>query len=186
MPSVFQVRSRVILTVCFLAIVSGGAQAQKVKVEYDKSVDFSKFKTFAIDPVENPSKPMLRLAIQAAVQDDLTRRGLKLVADNPDLWVQMYGAIDSDFAVSYSDLYYGGVIPPFDYSFLMWGAVPGATTTVVVHKGQLAVDIIDASRKKLIWRGVGQQKLSEQRDKLLDQVNTMVEKMFKQYPIKQK
>jgi hypothetical protein len=68
----------------------------------------------------------------------------------------------------------------------MWGAVPGATTTVVVHKGQLAVDIIDASRKKLIWRGIAKEKLSDQREKLLDQVNTAVEKMFKQYPVKQK
>ena len=186
MLSPFQVGSRLVLVLCFLATVAGGAQAQKIKVEYDKSLDFSKFKTFAIDPVENPSKPMLRLAIQAAVQDDLTKRGLKLVTDNPDLWVQMYGAIDTDFAVSYSDLYYGGVIPPFDYSFLMWGAVPGATTTVVVHQGQLAVDIIDASRKKLSWRGIAKEKLSDQREKLLDQVNTAVEKMFKQYPVKQK
>jgi hypothetical protein len=186
MSSPFQVGSRLVFLLCFLATAAGGVEAQKIKVEYDKSVDVSKFKTFAIDPVENPSKPMLRLAIQAAVQDDLTRRGLKLVADNPDLWVQMYGAIDSDFAVSYSDLYYGGVVPPFDYSFLMWGAVPGATTTVVVHKGQLAVDIIDASRKKLIWRGIAKEKLSDQREKLLDQVNTAVEKMFKQYPVKQK
>ena len=30
-----------------------GAQAQKIKVEYDKSLDFSKFKTFALD--SNPA-----------------------------------------------------------------------------------------------------------------------------------
>src|SRR5271169_4521114 len=92
-----------------LAVVLGGvdAQGQKIKVEYDKSVDFSQFKTYAIDPVENPSRPMLRLAIQAAVQDDLEKRGLTKVAGDPDLYVQMYGAIDSDAAFNYTDPIYG-------------------------------------------------------------------------------
>jgi hypothetical protein len=57
----------------------------------------------------------------------------------------------------------------------------------VVQKGELVVDVIDAAQKKLIWRGVAQQKLSDgNRQKLLDQVNTAVEKMFKQYPVGQK
>jgi hypothetical protein len=60
-------------------------------------------------------------------------------------------------------------------------------TTVVVHKGELVVDVIDAAQKKLIWRGVAKEKLSsDNREKLLDQVNTAVEKMFKQYPVAQK
>jgi ribosomal 50S subunit-associated protein YjgA (DUF615 family) len=64
--------------------------------------------------------------------------------------------------------------------------IPGSVTTVVVHKGELVVDVIDAKQKKLIWRGISTQKLSEQRDKLMDQVNTAVEKLFKQYPVPQK
>jgi hypothetical protein len=35
----------------------------------------------------------------------------------------------------------------------------------------------------LVWRGVAKQNLSDQRDKVLDQVNTAVEKMFLQYPV---
>ncbi len=162
------------------------AQAQKIKVEYDKSVDFSKFKTYGIDPQEAVAKPMLRLAIQAAVQDDLTKRGLTRVDSNPDLYVQMYGAIDSDAIANYHDPIYGSGIPPLNYGITMWHNIPGTVTTVVVHKGELVVDVIDANQKKLIWRGIGKEKLSDQRDKLLDQVNTMVEKMFKQYPVKQK
>ncbi len=169
-----------------LVVLAGiTAQAQKIKVEYDKSLDFSNFKTYAIDPKENAAKPMLRLAIQAAVQDDLTKRGLTKVDANPDLYVQMYGAIDSDASFSYFDPIYGSGIPPLTYNINMWYGIPGTTTTVVVHKGEMVLDIIDAKQKKLIWRAIGKEKLSDQRDKLLDQVNTMVEKMFKQYPVKQ-
>src|SRR5664279_2555399 len=180
-------RSRVALILCGLVVVACAAQAQKIKVEYDKAIDFSKFKTYAIDPVDNAAKPMLRLAIQAAVQDDLTKRGLTKVDANPDLYVQVYGAIDSDVTASYHDPIYGSSIPPINANINMWYGIPGTMTTVVVHKGELVVDVIDAGQKKLIWRGIAKEKLSsDNRQKLLAQVNTAVEKMFKQYPVAKK
>ena len=177
-------RVRLVSVFCVLVVLTGlAAQAQKIKVEYDKSIDFSKFKTYAIDPKENSPHPMLRLAIQAAVQDDLGKRGLSKVASDPDLYVQMYGAIDSDMSFNYFDPIYGSGIPPLTYGINMWYGIPGTTTTVVVQKGELVVDVIDAKQKKLIWRGIAKEKLSDQRSKLLDQVNAAVEKMFRQYPV---
>ena len=180
--------SRAEFMLCLVVVFACvGAQAQKIKVEYDKSLDFSKFKTFALDSNQATSKPMLRLAILAAVQDDLTKRGLKQVNDNPDLYIQVYGAIDSDVIANYNDPIYGSSIPPINANINMWYGIPGTMTTVVVHKGELVVDVIDAAQKKLIWRGVAKEKLSsDNREKLLDQVNTAVEKMFKQYPVAQK
>ena len=58
--------------------------------------------------------------------------------------------------------------------------------TVEIHKGQLVVDVIDAKQKKLIWRGMAKDKLSDKKNELLDQVHSAVEKMFQQYPIKPK
>lgn len=160
------------------------AEAQKIKVEFDQTLDFKAFKTYAWAPIGAVSRPMLVAAIQGAVDEELGARGLKQVQNNPDLWVEMYGSVDSDMAVSYSDLYSGyGGIPPFDQNFLIWGAVPGSTTTVVVHKGQLVVDLINASQKKLAWRGVATEKLSDQKKKLVDQVNRAVEKLFQKYPV---
>jgi Domain of unknown function (DUF4136) len=162
------------------------AQAQKIKVEYEKSVDFSKFKTFAMDVYQESAKPMLRLAILAAVQDDLTKRGVTQVANNPDLYVQVYGAIDTDFTTHYHDPLYGGTIPSINSGIMLWHNIPGTSTTVIIPKGELVVDLIDARQKQLVWRGIAKQKLSDQRDKLLDQVNTAVEKMFQQYPVAKK
>ncbi len=164
-------------------LVALTAHAQKIKVAYDPNLDFAKFKTFAWGEHDAVSRPMLALAIAGAIEEELTKRGLQKTDSHPDLYVQMYGSTDSDMAVSYSDLYSGYAgIPPFDQNFLMWGAVPGSTTTVVVHKGQLVVDLIDAAHKKIAWRGIAKEKLSDNRGKLVDQVNTAVEKMFKQYP----
>ncbi len=56
-------------------------------------------------------------------------------------------------------------------------------TTVTIHKGQLVVDLIDATNKKLVWRGMSQQNLAaHDPNKLISQINTAISKMFKQYP----
>lgn len=180
----YRTRNWLVLYLAFCFV--GTAHAQKIKVEYDKSLDFSQFKTYAIDPNTNSAKPMLRLAIQGAVEDDLNKRGLTKVADNPDLFVQMYGATDTDFTAHYFDPVYGGGIPPLNSKYMYWHNIPGTVTTVVIPKGELVVDILDAKQKKLIWRGIAKEKLSEQKDKLVDQINRAVEKMFAQYPVKKK
>ncbi len=177
---------RVCIAALLLVSVASVAHAQKIKVEFDKNIDFAKFKTYAWDPTPQASaRPVLAAAIKGAVNQELSKDGLKEVAENPDLYIAMYGAVGTDMAVTYSDLYYGPWgIPAFDQSFLMWGMVPGTTNTAVVHNGQLVVDLIDAERKKLVWRGIATQKLSEQQMKLVEQVNTAVEKLFAKYPPK--
>lgn len=175
---------RIAAMLLLIGVVASTAQAQKIKVEFDKNIDFAKLKTYAWDPTEQASaRPVLVAAIKGAVNHELDKRGLKQVTENPDLYIAMYGAVDSDFAVTYSDFYYGPYgIPSFDSSFLMWGIAPGTTNTAVLHKGQLVVDLLDASAKKLVWRGIATGKLSEQQMKLVEQVNTAVEKLFAKYP----
>ena len=177
---------RVAIAGFLLAVGCAAAEAQKIKVEFDKNVDFAAFRTYAWDPTpQTAAKPVLVLAIKGAVNEELGKRGLKEVTENPDLYVAIYGANDADMAITYSDFYYGPWgIPAFDQSFLVWGTVPGTTNTAVVQKGQLVVDLIDAGHKKLAWRGMATQKLSDQQMKLLEQVNAAVEKLFAQYPPK--
>lgn len=171
-----------------LLLLCAGAQAQKIKVEYDKSLDFSQFKTYAWGHHDAVSRPILALEIQGTIEGEFTKRGIKKVDENPDIYVVMYGSVDSDMSVTYFNPLYGGtgVIPPFDNTFAMWGYLPGGTTSVQVHKGQLVVDVLGASQKKLIWRGQATEKLSDQKQKLQKQVHTAVDKMFQQYPVKPK
>jgi len=175
-------RTKLALILCLGFCLAASAHAQKIKVEYDKSLDFAQFKTYAFDTMSETGKPMLRLAILGAVQHDLNQRGLTQVAEHPDLYVQMYGATDNDFTAHYHDPVYGGAIPPLNSGVVLWHNIPGTVTSVVIPKGTLVIDLIDANKHQLVWRGIAKAKLSDQRDKLLDQVNTAVEKMFAQYP----
>jgi hypothetical protein len=174
---------------CFLGTCLG-AQAQKINVAYDKQADFSQFKTFAFADHGAVAHPMLAANIVGAIGDELNNRGLKQVDINnrPDLIIQTYGSIDQDSTLYSNDPLYmaTGGIPPFDPSFsgpMLTGQY--GNTTVTIHKGELVVDLIGAANKRLVWRGMARQNLAGHNpDKLLNQVNTAIAKMFKQYPVK--
>jgi hypothetical protein len=161
--------------------------SQKIHVVYDKRLNFSQFKTFAWAPHGAVAHPMLAANVVGAIEQELKARGLQKVNidQNPGLVIQVYGSIDQDTSYNSTDPLYAatGGIPPFDPSFSgpllsdQFGA-----TSVTIHKGQLVVDLI--ANKKVVWRGMSQENLSHNPDKLVTQVNDAVAKMFKQYPIK--
>ena len=159
---------------------------EKIHATWDKNLDFSKFKSYGWAPHGAVAHPMLAADIVGAVQDELNNRGLKLAQSNPDLIIQMYGSIDSDETLYSNDpLYMGtGGIPLFDPS--MTGPADigfYGNTSVVIRKGQMVVDLIDASTKKLAWRGMAMENVSANNpDKLMKEVNNSISQMFKKYP----
>src|ERR1017187_7000258 len=66
-----------------------GAFAQKIEVEFDQSVDFSRFKTFAIKDgrlnSKNPSlnNDLIRKRIEVDIQKYLGAKGLSFVPSGP-------------------------------------------------------------------------------------------------------
>jgi len=173
------------------SVLSMPAAAEKIRVHYDKSIDFAKYKTYGWAPVGAVAHPMLALDIVGAVDQEMAARGLTKVASNPNLLVQMYGAVDSEVSMTSNNPIYNatGGIPPFDPSMtspgnsLYWDGYYG-NSTVVVHPGELIIDIIDAKAKKLIWRGMGSEAISNNPDKLMNEANDTVSKLFKDYPVK--
>ena len=184
-----RISSRASHALLLVLLASLAASAQKVHVAVpDKSIDFSKFKTYSWEPLGAVSHPMLAADVVGAIEDQMEAKGLQLVPSNPDLVIKVYGAIDQEStAYSNDPLYMGtGGVPPFDPS-LYGPALVGTwgNTVVTIHKGELVVDLIDFAAKKLVWRGMAQDNLSaNNKNKLLDQVNNAVTKMFKEYPPK--
>jgi hypothetical protein len=181
--------ARAALSFSLVLLFALGAPAQKVHVAVpDKSIDFSKFKTYSWSPIGAVAHPMLAADVVGAIEDQMKAKGLQLVPSNPDLIVKVYGSIDQESTAYSNDPLYGatGGIPPFDPSLAgpmlvgTWG-----NTTVTIHKGELVVDLLDPAAKKLVWRGMAQDNLAaHDKNKLLDQVNSAITKMFKDYPPK--
>ncbi len=92
-----------------------GARAQKITMEFDQSIDFSKYKTFAIRDGQlnsgNPAlnSPLVKKQIEADITNDLTAKGLTLVTSGPsDLNVRYtFGAARKTEIEAYPAGWYG-------------------------------------------------------------------------------
>src|SRR6267143_508261 len=76
------------LWTCLLAVALPivNAFAQKVSVGYDKSADFSKYKSYTwAQPTTPPSRPLLYLNIEGAIDYELKAKGLTRTGTNGDL-----------------------------------------------------------------------------------------------------
>ena len=57
MKSSSAILSRLVQLLMLTCVLAAGAQAQKIKVEYNKNLDFSKFKTYAWGQHDAVSRP---------------------------------------------------------------------------------------------------------------------------------
>lgn len=166
-----------------LAVVTA-AVAQKIKSGYDKSADFSSFKTYAwMQQQPSPIQPLVATIIVADIDHELVARGLRKVEKDPDVLVSYYAGGDAQSAFAQTDpgnLSTGGIPPP---NATMWtGSLP-ATALPQVVKGKLIIDLADARKQQLVWRASAETKLDyEKRSKIYDTVNKVIPEMFKDFP----
>jgi len=172
-----------IMSVAFL--LGGQAFAQKVKVEHDPSVDFSRFKTFAL--VQGFPLPdyLLDLQMLGGIEHDLAARGLTKVEPTvADLLVTYHAAGSSEINISslhdptYSTT--GGRPMPGQ---TVW-STPSTIGSVgrLIKKGSLGVEIVDREKGQLVWAAVAQGTAKEKRSDRAQQLDKVLTRMFEQYP----
>jgi hypothetical protein len=173
-----------------LAVPLTSAFAQKVKVGYDKSVDFSKFTTYSwLEPTAKAARPLLYDSIVSYVSYELELKGLKKTPSNGDLIVIPTGEVDFDLsgaaATPILPTFSG---PPPSINATMWtGATGPSDAATWVPQGELVLTFVERSTNKEIWTGSVRQKLdSSDKAKSLDLVYRAIEKLLKQFPPKRK
>ena len=166
-------------------LAAAAAWGQKVETGYDKSADFSKYKTYAFIPRATPAaNPTIATIIDYDVEYELNQKGLRKVDNNADLLVKVYGGpgeVESSYAAEDpSHIATGGYPMP---GTTMWaGSLPATPNPQVVH-GSITVDLVDAQQKHIVWRATAKGKMDyDKRSKMLDKANKAVEAMFKKYP----
>ena len=173
------------ITVFLLTL--GSALGQDVRYNFDKAADFSKFKTYRWVVLKDaqPVDGLTDKQIKAALDEALAKKGIsKVSGDNADLFIGYQAAVGSEqqLTVYSSGWGYG----PGWYGGGWYGPTGGITTgqTSTIYTGQLAVDMYDAAKHDLVWRGVASKTLdpkakTEKRQKNL---NKAVAKLMKNYP----
>ena len=159
------------------------AAAQKTTYDFDRTAPFTEYRTYAFKDGTSTGDSLVDARIVKALEDQLTLKGLSKTKTMPDVYVVFHMAYDKeqDISTFSSAPLYGG------YGW-GWGRGWGSTYTDVRVKeilvGTLAVDIVDASRQKVAWRGLGTKEVDtdaspEERDK---SITKAVTKIMRHYP----
>jgi len=177
----------VLFSIALFLLGVGTAVAQDVRYNFDKSKDFSKFKTYKWVDLKDAQKlnDIQRKMITDTVDAELAKKGLlKTTNDNADLFVGNQVGISTEKQFTSYDTGWG--YGPGWYGGGWYGGGGGTTTgsTSTIYIGQLAVDMYDSMNKQLVWRGLVSKTIDQNAkpDKQQKNLTKAVTKLFKNYP----
>ncbi|HET9834134.1 MAG TPA: DUF4136 domain-containing protein [Vicinamibacterales bacterium] len=168
-------RRRILISVGFCVAWSTALLAQKVTSEFDDTVDFSKFKTFAVrdGKMDSPSPALngelTKKRIQTAIERALTAKGLTKTTEASDLNV-------------FFTLGSWGVVDREEFP-----AGPRGLRTRVERvpavRGNLVIGLRDPSTRSLVWRGIASDDKANPID-ISKKIDDWVKKIIDKYPPK--
>lgn len=175
--------NRIATSICVLALtLAAAAMAQQVETTVDRSVDFSKYKTFTIEVATPWGNPIGEKHLLTELTEAFAAKGWQNTKDTPDVHILVHGATKEKQQLNtfYTGGYGGGY-----YRGWGWGGVGSSTTTVSEYtEGTLVVDIFDAATKTLVWRGVAQDELKAKQNKREKQASKAISKLLRDFPPK--
>jgi len=175
------------LVIVLLMISS--CSSTKVTADYDKSVDFTKFKTFEYYGWAKESDKLLNDLDKKRIEDSFAKefydRGLSYVQAEGDLIVTLFIVVEQKTQTTANTSHYGGggyygYGPGYG-----WGPSYSSTTvsTYDYAVGTLVCDVFDKSTEQLIWEGIASKTIDENpqtRDKSIPKV---IKYLMKKYPV---
>jgi hypothetical protein len=175
-------RIRTVATAAVMSLIGLTAFAQDVKVDFDKSADFSAIKTFSTKLGTSWNNQISEKRILTEIDQTLVEKGWKKDDANPDAVVVVHGATQTKRSLNtfYSGGGYGG------YGYRGWGGGMGMGTSTTTESeylvGTLVVDIFKSKTKALLFRGTASDEISDKPEKNIKKVDKAADKMFKDFP----
>ncbi|MCZ6916541.1 MAG: DUF4136 domain-containing protein [Gemmatimonadetes bacterium] len=176
-------------TAAFLAGCGGGL---KVDTDYDPQADFASMRTYqwAQRTPSGDDDPRVYNAIvmgrlKTAVNTVLQAKGFREVSSSPDVYVAWHAAIEGKMSYETINNNYGYGWGRYGGGGWGMGTSTSRTTTREWDEGMLLIDFIDAGSEELVYRTVGQAKLSQSRrtpQEAQERANEVVAEMLADFP----
>ena len=165
-----------------LSVFTGVSPAQQVKTDYDRSANFTQYRTYSWQHVETKD-PLFIDRIKGAVNSALAAKGWTMVESGGDISII---AIQMTHDQQTLNTFYDGFGGGWGWRRFGgggFGNIGEATTTTDTYKvGTLLLDLFDSKTKQLVWRGSTSDTLSNNSNKNIQNLDKGVEKLFKQFP----
>ncbi len=174
----------------FITIIAISCSTVKVSSDYDKSAGFASYKTYAFteESTNLQLDDLNKNRILNAVTTELTAKGFTKSDSNPDVLIDIkIKGEQKQTATANTSGGYGGYGYGAGYRY-GWGG--GFSTTTINYDtyvdGTMFIDMIDASKKQLVWQGRGTKTIDPDasQKKREDNINYAVKQIFATYPPK--
>ena len=168
-----------------------GALGQKVYVGWERGANFLQYRTYAWGECEDPGELQVwRPIIVQNIEAQLAARGFRKAqpGQQPDVIVSYQGDVKervSYVAYDYANRQNWWLVPALGRGPSWgwdWNAGPVTVEPVVQREFELTVELVDARRNQLFWRGDGADHLSRKSEKNINRLRKTVEKLFRNYP----
>jgi len=155
-------------TAIALALCGVDSEAQTVRVQWDRKVDFSGYQSFAWIEGTSAVDPEVNRILTETIENELSVRGVFPDEDEPDLHVVYHASAREEFQVQ------GGYRSDWEAS--------GALTVNSHLAGTLVVDLVDARENRIVWRAIATATVSGDPKKARARIPSVVRKMFADFP----
>lgn len=181
--------ARFVAVLVALAALAGCASGPDVRGDYDRTADFSKYKTYnflAAGESGTEFKSIAQQMMQQAAAREMESRGY-VKAENPDLLINFKGKLEEKTDIQSTPAPYYGP----SYGYRGWYGAPygaygyGGTevTTRRYNVGTLVMDVIDRDKRVAVFQGgiegVVSKKMMEDKE---GSINNAVAAIFAKYP----
>jgi len=172
-----------------IVIVAVSCSSVKVSSDFDKSASFASYKTYSFtdEALTLPLDDLNKTRLLDAVNAELAAKGFTKKDANPDVLININ--VKSEKKQTATATSTGGYGYGAGYRYGGWGGYGGGTTYISYDSytdGTLFIDMIDASKKQLVWQGRGTKTLDPDanQDKREKNIAYAVKQIFMNYPPK--
>ena len=165
-----------------LLLVLASCSSVRTASDFDKNADFTQYKTFAffkagIDKVEVSDHDKKRILY--AIENEMIAKGFTK-SEKPDLLVNIFTKAREQVDVNQFNSGFG-----YGYGFGWSPYMYGNRTSISSYtEGTLFIDLIDATKKELVWQGEGSGALTQNSGDKEKRINEFVAEILAQYPPK--
>jgi Domain of unknown function (DUF4136) len=162
--------------VCIL-LAASFAFASKIRVDYDHSANFGKYRTFTLVEIPEMENPIMADRIVKSVTNQLLAKGLEPAGAGADLHVSVTSSTEQ---IPVYNTFYDSWGPGWGWG---WGGSGWATTYVDTYlQSTTVVNLVDSETGKTVWHGMATGSVSSKPEKASRKTAERISEMFEKYP----
>jgi hypothetical protein len=163
-----------------LLLLGSCAPGIQVSSDYDIATNFRQFKTFGwyqdkaqtkVNPDSVGYDTFFDKRMKKAIETQLKTQGLAYSDTNPDVYINYKAGFSNESRVRNS----------YPYGYGYYGYPFGGSSVQQYKEGTITIDMVDARKNELLWRGVGEMEVSN-RNISEEKVYDAVTNILRQYP----